>query len=199
MSPERTARLVSRWVDRYTGGLPDAAARRRREEIDADLADHIAHGRAHGVPDDRIARQLASRMLRGAAADLSWRTHERRAARTHTPQEAPMTPTTRSVLRVSVFVLAVLAIPFTATVLGDGADWGVFDFVLAGVLLAAVGACAEAALRRRGTLLVGAGVAVLGMAAAALGEVDDAPGLVLLGGLLIAGGAAVAVRRLQLR
>lgn len=200
MSPERAARIVSRWVGLYTAGLPEAAADRRREEIAADLADHVAHARAHGVPDARIARHLASRMLRGAVADVSWRAHELRVARTHTTEERPMTPaTTRSVLRVGAFVLAVLAIPFVATLLSDEAGWGIFDFVLAGVLLAVVGACAEAAVRRRGSLLVGAAVVVLGVAAVGIGEVDDAPGLVLLGGLLVAGGGAVSLRRLQLR
>lgn len=200
MSPERAAGAVSRWVALYTAGLPAPVAHRRREELDADLADHIAHARAHGAPDARIARQLAARMLRGAVADVSWRAHARRAARTHDNEEESMTSaTTTSVLRVGAFVLAVLAIPFTATVLSDEAAWGVFDFVLAGVLLAVVGACFEAAWRRRGSLLVGATVAVLGIAAAGIGEVDDAPGLVLLGGLLVAGGGAIAVRRVQLR
>jgi len=196
MSLDRAVGAVSRWVALYTAGLPASVAHRRREELDADLADHIDHARARGVPDARIARQLLSRMLRGAAADVSWRSHERR---THATREGSVTSTNRSVLRVGIFVLTMLAIPFTATIASDEAGWGVFDFVLAGVLLAVIGACFEGARRRRGSLMVGLTVAVLGVAAAGIGEVDDAPGLVLLGGLLVAGGGAIAVRRVQLR
>jgi hypothetical protein len=73
MRPERAARLVARWVRLYTRGLPAPVAQRRIEEIDADLHDHIAHERAQGTDDARIARGVSSRMVRGLAADASWR------------------------------------------------------------------------------------------------------------------------------
>ncbi|GAA1596336.1 hypothetical protein GCM10009678_92870 [Actinomadura kijaniata] len=102
MTPERAARLVSRWVRFYTRGLPAAVARRRIEEIDADLHDHIAHERAHGTADRRIARNVLSRMARGLAADASWRRRAR-------PLEGnPMKP----LLAVLATVLGVAAIVF---------------------------------------------------------------------------------------
>jgi hypothetical protein len=73
MTPERTADLVRRWVRRYTRGLPTPVAERRIEEIDADLLEHIAHERARGAGDRRITVGIASRMVRGLAADAAWR------------------------------------------------------------------------------------------------------------------------------
>ena len=49
MTPERMARLVARWVRLYTRALPAPIARRRIEELDADLHDHIDHERADGT------------------------------------------------------------------------------------------------------------------------------------------------------
>lgn len=73
MTPERVARLVARWVRFYTRELPAPIAERRTGEIDADLHDHIAHERAHGASDRRIALSILSRMARGLAADAAWR------------------------------------------------------------------------------------------------------------------------------
>jgi hypothetical protein len=82
MTPERMAKLVAAWVRLYTRRLPAAIARRRVEEIDADLHDHIAHERARGTSDGRIAVGILSRMIRGLAADASWRRrHSKPAAR----------------------------------------------------------------------------------------------------------------------
>ncbi len=81
MTPERTARLVARWVRWYTRGLPADVAERRIGEIDADLHDHIAHDRAHGVGERRIALSVLSRLVRGLEADASWR--GRHAIATH--------------------------------------------------------------------------------------------------------------------
>src|SRR5687767_6357707 len=73
MRPERMAELVARWVRWYTRSLPPPIAERRIEEIDADLHDHLAHERAHGTGDRRIAFGIAGRMFRGMAADAAWR------------------------------------------------------------------------------------------------------------------------------
>jgi hypothetical protein len=73
MTPERMARLVARWVRRYTRGLPAPVAERRAGELEADVHDHIAHARAQGTSDGRIAFELLSRMIRGLPADAEWR------------------------------------------------------------------------------------------------------------------------------
>jgi hypothetical protein len=67
------AGLVARWVRLYTRQLPPPIAERRAGEIDADLHDHIAHERARGTSDGRIAFSILSRMARGLPADASWR------------------------------------------------------------------------------------------------------------------------------
>ena len=73
MTPERMAELVARWVRLYTRDLPGPIAGRRIEEMDADVRDHIAHERAQGTSDGRIALGILSRMVRGITADASWR------------------------------------------------------------------------------------------------------------------------------
>lgn len=103
----------------------------------------------------------------------------------------------RSVIRVAVVVLALLAIPLIGMTVSDEVAWSVADFFSAGVLLSIIGASFEVAFRRSGNVLLGGVVAAVGVAAALFGEVDDAPGLVLLGALLIAGGGAVMYRRMQ--
>ena len=104
---------------------------------------------------------------------------------------------TRSAVRVSAFILAVLAIPFVGMAVSNDVEWSLTDFVLAGILLGIIGVCIEAAIQRRGNLFVAGAVATLGVAAAVIGELDDAPGLVLLGAVMIAGGGALAHRRIQ--
>jgi hypothetical protein len=71
------------------------------------------------------------------------------------------------------------------------------DFVAAGVLLTTIGVALELAMRRAGNLAAALGIAALGIAAAALGEADDAPGLVLLGMLLILSACALGVTTTQ--
>jgi hypothetical protein len=137
MTAERMAALVGRWVRFYTRRLPGEIAQRRVDEIDADLHDQIAHGRAQGTSDPRIALGILSRMLRGLAADLSWRTrHANAAAHPSTLKDA--VKTSASLYRSAVRV-----------------------------------------------------------AAAVFGEADDAPGLVLLGILLIASACALGARTAQ--
>ncbi len=131
MTPERAAVIVTRWVRLYTRKLPAPIAGRRAEEIAADLHDEIAHERAQGTGDRRIALRILSRMARGMAADAGWRRRVR-PRRGH-----PMKP-----------VLAILA-------------------------------------------------AAIGVAAVVAGEGDDAPGLQLLGVLLVVGVVALGVRSAQ--
>jgi hypothetical protein len=178
MSPDRVGALVLAWCRLYTRGLPADVAGRRIEELRADLHDHVAHDRAAGVPDRRIAGAIAARALRGVPADLAWR--------------RPKAP-----LRVLLFVAAVLAIPAIGMVVSDQVVWSLADFVLAGILLAIVAVAFELALRRAGNLPGAVALAALGVAACLFGGSDDAPGLVLLGLLLLASACAIVVRRVR--
>jgi hypothetical protein len=197
MTPERMAELVARWVRFYTRDLPIPIAQRRVDEIEADLHDHIAHERANGTGDRRIALSIASRMVRGLAADASWRGRRAKAAaRPSTLEETMKVSKTayRSALRVALGVAFILSLPFVAMLVTDDVVWSLADFVAAGVLLAVIGVVLELALRRAGNLPTAFGIAALGVAAAFFGEADDAPGLVLLGILLIVSALALGVR-----
>lgn len=181
MTPERIAALVARWVRLYTRNLPAPSAQRRIDEIDADLHDQIAHERAARTKDRRIARSIAARMIRGLPADVAWRAREGGTAH-------------RSAVRVGLVTAFVLLVPLVAMQFTDEVGWSVADFVFAGVLLAGTGMLLEAAARRPRTLGYRAAAAAIGVAAILLGQADDAPGLVLFGGLLIAGTVALTVR-----
>jgi hypothetical protein len=131
MTPERMAELVARWVRLYTRNLPPPIAQRRIDEIDADLHDHIAHERAHGTSDRRIALSIAARMVRGLAADASWRGQT--IARTSTPKEAMKISKTayRSAVRVALATAFILLLPLVAMQITDEVNWGLADFVVA--------------------------------------------------------------------
>jgi hypothetical protein len=189
MTPERMAALVARWVRSYTRSLPPSIAQRRIDEIDADLHDHIAHERAHGVGDRRIAAGIAARMVRGLPADASWR--RQTIARSSTRKE-PM-----KMSRTALATALILLVPLVAMQITDEVDWGVADFVFAGALLGVTGLLLERAARKDGKIAHRAAAAAIGVAAIVLGEADDAPGLVLFGGLLIVATVALAIRTAQ--
>jgi hypothetical protein len=191
MTPERVAELVARWVRIYTRNLPAPIAQRRIDEIDADLHDHIAHERAHGTKDRRIARSITARMLRGLAADVSWR------GRTIAHHETSKT-SRRPVVRVALATGFILLLPLVAMQITDEVDWGVGDFVAAGVLLGGAGLLLHRLAAGKARNLAYPAVATaVGVAAIVLGEADDAPGLMLFGGLLIVATVALAVRTAQ--
>ena len=73
MTIRRATAVVLSWVRFYTRRLPAAIAERRVAEISADLHDHITDEQARGTGDRRIALGVLSRMVRGLAADASWR------------------------------------------------------------------------------------------------------------------------------
>lgn len=179
MTPEGVTSVVRAWVRLYTRGLLPAVAERRVEEIEADLHDQIAHERAAGTGERRIARALASRAARGVAADLGWRGR----------------PLARPALRVAIGVGAVLCAPLVAMRFTDQVAWTPADFVAAGSILAVIAASFELALKRAGSRTLTLALVALGGAAMAAGELDDAPGLVLLGLLLVVGGCAISRRR----
>ncbi len=200
MTPERMAELVGHWVRFYTRDLPAQVAQRRVDEIDADLHDHIAHERANGMSDRRIARGIASRMVRGLAADAAWRGRQAKvAAHPSTLEETMKTSKTlyRSAGRVALGVAFILSLPLAAMLITDEVVWSLADFVVAGVLLASIGVALELAVRKAGNLATAIGIAGVGVAAAIFGKADDAPGLVLLGILLIVSACALGVRTAQ--
>ena len=200
MTPERAAELVARWVRFYTRGLPAPIAQRRVDEIGADLHDHIAHDRANGVSDRRIARGIASRMIRGLAADAAWRgRHAKAAAHPSTLEKVMKTSKAllRSAVRVALGVAFILSLPLVAMLITDDVVWSLADFAVAGVLLATIGVALELAVRKTGNLATALGIAAVGVAAAMFGEADDAPGLVLIGILLIVSACALGVRTAQ--
>jgi hypothetical protein len=96
--------------------------------------------------------------------------------------------------RVALGVASILSLPLLAMQFTDQVVWSLADFVVAGVLLATLGVVVELAVRRAGNLAAAIGVGALGVAAAVLGNTDDAPGLVLLGLLLVAGACALGAR-----
>ena len=198
MTPERMAELVARWVRFYTRNLPAPIAKRRIDEIDADLHDHIAHERAHGAKDRRIALSIAVRMLRGLAADLSWR--RQTIAHPSTPKKVMKTRKTasRPAVRIALATAFILLLPLVGMQITDEVDWGLADFAFAGALLGGTGFLLhELAAGKAGNIAYGAVATAIGVAAIVLGEADDAPGLVLFGGLLIVGTVALAVRTAQ--
>jgi hypothetical protein len=85
-------------------------------------------------------------------------------------------------------------VPLVVTLMSDGEAWSFFDFVAAGVFLAAIGVVIELAVKRVGNLALAVGIAVVGILAGVAGEADDAPGLVLLGLVLIVSACALGVR-----
>ena len=173
--------LVGRWVRFYTRDLRAPVAERRIDEIDADLHDHIAHAREQGTSDRRIALGIAARMLRGLPADLSWSKTAK-----------------RPVVLIALATVLILLVPLVAMQFTDEVDWGVFDFVLAGVLLGGGGLLLYSlASRKAGNIAYRALAVAIGVAAIVLGEADDAPGLMLFGLLLIAATVALAVRTAQ--
>ena len=104
---------------------------------------------------------------------------------------------TRSFARVLLVTGFVLAIPLVASQLTAGVEWSPFDYALAGGLIMGTGLLYELAVRRPGSRMsavVTAVIAAVGGAAIVLGEVDDAPGLMLLGVLMIATAVVLGIR-----
>jgi hypothetical protein len=189
VTAERMALVVGRWVRLYTRDLPAPVARRRVEEIEADVHDHVAHERARGTADHRIARGLAGRMVRGLPADAAWRRAQRPS------REGRMTAAaSRSVRRVALVTALVLLVPLVANQFTEGEGWSPGDFVLAAVLLLGSGTLLELAARRPAGVVPRALAVAIGAAAAVLGEADDAPGLMLFGFVLVGGTIALSVR-----
>jgi hypothetical protein len=185
MTAERMASLARWWARLYTHNLPAADANRRTAELDADLHDHVAHERARGTGDRSLALAIAGRLVRGMPADVAWRAHT--IARTTATKEKQMTrPLHRSAARIALVTLLVLLVPFVWMQFSDDAAWSGADFVLAGALLVGTGVVLELAARHARSPVFRVLAIVIALAAMALGEADDAPGLVLFGLVVIA-------------
>jgi hypothetical protein len=200
MTPERMAELVARWVRFYTRDLPTSIAQRRVREIDADLHDHIAHEQAQGTSDRRIALSILSRMVRGLAADAAWRGRQGKLAAQPSTREDTMKTRKalyRSAVRVALGVALILSLPLAAMLITDEVVWSLADFVVAGVLLTVIGVALELTVKKAGSVATAIGIAALGVAAGIFGNADDAPGLVLLGILLVVSACVLGVRTAQ--
>lgn len=195
MTPERMAGLVTRWVRFYTRNLPASVAERRRDELAADLHDHIAHERSRGTADHSLALGIAARMARGLAADASWRRET--IARTRKDVRSMSRPAYRSAVRVALATASILLIPLVGMLLSEDVRWSVADFVFAAILLGGTGLLLELAVRKPRNVLARAAAIAVALAAVVFGNADDAPGLVLFGCLVILGTVALAFRTAQ--
>jgi hypothetical protein len=167
MTPELMAELVARWARLYTLGLPTPTRQRRVSEIAADLHDQIAHERAHGTGDRRIALSILSRMVRGLPADASWRS-----------RQAPDPAARRSLIGIMLAAAFLLSVPLVAMQVTDEVAWGPGDFVVAGALIVGTGLLLRAAVRKAGDLAYRAAVGVALAAAFVLVWTNLAVGLI---------------------
>jgi hypothetical protein len=103
----------------------------------------------------------------------------------------------RSAARVDLGVALILTLPMEPMLNTNDVVWSLADFAVAGILLAAIGVALEMAVRKTGNLATALSIAAVGVAAAVFGEADDAPGLVLLGMLLIVSASALGLRTAQ--
>jgi hypothetical protein len=199
MTPERMAEMVARWVRFYTRDLPGPIAKRRIDEIDADVHDHIAHERARGTSDRRIALSILSRMVRGLAADTSWRGRHAEAITAHPslPGEAPRKQKTayRSARGVALATAFILLVPLLAMQFTDEVAWGVVDFAVAGALLGGTGLIHQLAASKAGNIAYRAAVGValaaalllvwMNLAVGVIGEPDDLANVMYVGVLAV--------------
>jgi hypothetical protein len=102
--------------------------------------------------------------------------------------------TYRSAVRVALVTTAVLLVPLVAMQFTEEVNWSPFDFVFAAALLGGTGLLLELAVRKPSRFAYRVATTAVGVGAIVLGQVDDAPGLVLFGLLLIAGTIALAIK-----
>ncbi len=145
----------------------------------------------------RIGASPPGRVVRGLAADTSWRGQT--IAHPSNPKDVMKTSknASRSAVRVALATTLILLLPLVAMQFTDEVAWSVADFVFAGVLLAGTGLLLELAVRKPRNIAYRAAAVATGVAAIVFGEADDAPGLVLFGCLLVAGTVALAVSSAQ--
>jgi hypothetical protein len=153
VTPERTSALVLHWVRLYTRDLPTEVAERRAGEIDADLHDHIAHERAIGTGDGRIAVSVLSRMVRGIGADALWRSEHIKATseRSVTRGGPAMSHKIAYRIGVGLALAAALLLGWGVLAMGViGAEGDPFDLLYFGVLAIGIVGAVVARLRPHG-------------------------------------------------
>lgn len=129
LSTSRTTAAVFWWVNFYTRFVPVPVAHERRDELLSDIFEQLTDGKRRGLSRGSIDRAIASRALRGLAADLSWsrKQHRRKDKTMSTPQATPR-PTNRPVtIRLSSLgwaALALLALIGLATSITELVEYG---------------------------------------------------------------------------
>lgn len=108
----------------------------------------------------------------------------------------------QSLIRVLLVTGFVLAIPLVANQFTTGEGWSLFDFAIVGALIMGTGLLYELAAKRPGSrtsAVVIAAIGAIGGATVVIGEVDDAPGGVLIGILLVITAVVIGIRTAQPR
>lgn len=108
--------------------------------------------------------------------------------------------TAQSMSRVLIAVVAVLVFGLVVNYFEPGEGWSVFDFALVQVLVAGAVLVYELAVKWPGTstaVVLCVGLAALGGASVIVGEVDDAPGLMLIGMGLVVTAVVIGFRSLR--
>ena len=121
--PPLGVRAAAAWTRVYTGRLLPEVATGRRDEIAADLHDHLVDATATGSSSARVSGAVLVRMLLGVPADLSWRCAHARAGRSahdHRRKEITIDTSSARPLRRTALVLGASVIAWEL-VLGVGA------------------------------------------------------------------------------
>ncbi len=160
MTADRVARLVARWVRFYTRDLPVDVAERRVGEIDADLHDHLAYERTLGTGDRRLALSVISRMVRGLAADVSWRRQHMKTTTPHSATEEAMNTTAYRTGLALALASAVFLLWGIAAMGIIGVEGDPFDRLYFAVLAIGIGGAVLARFQPAGMARVLAAMAI---------------------------------------
>lgn len=151
--PSLGARMVERWAQMYTAGLPPEVRVDRAAELRSDLWEQLHD------PEQESSRHVIGRLARGIPADLLWRLETRYHL------GGLMTGTALLVTRIGSAISALVA----AFWLFWAVAWGHIGFGLLAVVFAVIsgvlwwaGTTSEARQRRR-RLVIGSAVATVGI------------------------------------
>jgi hypothetical protein len=130
----RTTAAVVWWVDFYTRLAPEGTAQARRDELLSDIYEQQAHADERGLPRRAADRAIASRAIRGFAADLSWvKNQHDRKARTMNRTSEPTPGGTRITISLTSLIWtlgALMAATGLATSITEMIDYGGLRFGL---------------------------------------------------------------------